>query len=352
MYHRNEWAVYGTTCDRIESFVQGIDSRLAEKYTLTYVDADHKVVNFSTEMQIGKKQFLQSKAIPWNEYDDRLQSWHTDAVIVNGNHYPADKQIVFIDSKKKDSLQRRVEQLTHIEVVVKVDDTEIYDFVLEKMNESTVVISGNELHKVDQMIIDAIENNIPKLKALVLAGGKSKRMGEDKSQIQYHGKTQEVFTADICTDLGIETYISKAHNYAEDEIGGYPVLKDRLVDMGPYGAIITAMMSDPDAAWLVLACDLPYITSEHISALIASRSISHQGTAYKLIEQPFPEPLIAIYEPSIYQRMLRFLSLGYACPRKVLINSDVHMVDLQQSEVAYNANTIEEKLEVLNQLRN
>ena len=43
MYHCNEWAIYGTTCGRIESFVKGLNNRLAEKYNLTYVDADHNV---------------------------------------------------------------------------------------------------------------------------------------------------------------------------------------------------------------------------------------------------------------------------------------------------------------------
>ncbi len=50
--------------------------------------------------------------------------------------------------------------------------------------------------------------------------------------------------------------------------------------------------------------------------------------------------------------MLRFLSLGYACPRKVLINSDVHHVDLVQTEVAYNANTREERNNVIDTLNN
>ena len=343
MHHRNEWAIYGTTCDRIESFVKSIDTRLYEKYNLTYVDADHHVEDLATDMQIGKKQFSQSKAIPWDEYDDRLQTWHTDAVIVNGNHYPAERQIIFIDPKKEASLLRRVEQLTQIDAVIKLDDTPIYGFVKESMSEATLVFSFDEMNKVDQLIIDQIENNKAPLKALILAGGKSKRMGEDKSQIQYHGKAQEVFAADICVELGLETFISKSHSFVEDAIEGYPVLKDRLVDMGPFGAILSAMMSDPDAAWLVLACDLPYITREHIFDLIDHRSTSQQSTAYKLIDQPFPEPLIAIYEPNIYQRMLRFLSLGYACPRKVLINSDVKHVDLIEEKIAFNANTQEER---------
>ena len=342
-YHRNEWAIYGTTCDRIESFFEKLDARLSSQYHLTYVDADHHVDQEKTEFQIGKKQFSQSIPLTWNEYDDRLQSWHTDAVFVNGNHYPADRQIVFIDPKKKESLQRRVEQLTQIDVIIKLDDTAIYDFVNEKIHNETLIIQANDNDSLDAFIKEKIVANKAPLKALILAGGKSKRMGEDKSQIDYYGKAQEIYIADICAHLGLETFISKSHTHIENTISDYPVIKDRLVEMGPFGAILSAMMSDPNASWLVIACDLPYITKDSILDLINSRKTSKHATAYKLIGQPFPEPLIAIYEPSIYQRMLRFMSLGYACPRKVLINSDVEHVKLLKAQIAFNANTAEEK---------
>ena len=350
MYHKNEWAVYGTTCGNIELFFEALNQRLASRYKLTYVDADHNVEIAKTELQVGKKQYVQSTPIPWNEYDDRLQPWHTDAVIVNGNHYPAERQIVIIDSKKKDSLQRRVEQLTQIDAVILFDGSPIYDFVKEKMNDSTIVVEESEIEKIDAIIAKQIKRNTAPLKALILAGGKSKRMGEDKSQIDYHGKPQEIYAADICNGLGIETFISKSYLHKETAIEKYPVIKDRLVDMGPFGAILSAMMTDPNAAWLVLACDLPYITQEHIQKLVEERNRSNQATAYKLTDQPFPEPLIAIYEPNIYQRMFRFLSLGYACPRKVLINSDVKHVDLKESKIAFNANTQEERNAVVNRL--
>jgi len=277
MYHRNEWALYGTTCDRIESFVNNLKGRLASQCKITYVDADHNVEELTTDFQIGRKQFSQFNTISWSEYDDRLGTWHTDAVIVNGNHYPAERQIVFIDSNKESSLLRRVEQLTQIDAVITLDDIPIYDFVKEKMSENTLVIKENEIEKVDALITNQIEKNKAPLKALILAGGKSQRMGEDKSQIDYHGKPQEIYAADICGGLGLETYISKSHNYEGEKIENYKVLKDRLVNMGPFGAILSAMMTDPDAAWLVLACDLPYITKEHIELLIDQRNPSSQA---------------------------------------------------------------------------
>jgi len=152
-----------------------------------------------------------------------------------------------------------------------------------------------------------------------------------------------VHVANICNGLGIETYISKSHDYKEDSIAEYLVMKDRFLELGPFGAICTAMMKDPDAAWLVLACDLPFLDEATIKHLLVDRKFTAAATAFKLSDQKFPEPLIAIYEPASYQRMLRFLSMGYACPRKVLINSNTHIVSMKNEKAAYNANTPEER---------
>ena len=113
--------------------------------------------------------------------------------------------------------------------------------------------------------------------------------------------------------------------------------------MGPFGAIISAMMSDPESAWLVLACDLPNLDLTTLQALIEKRNPTKVATAVRGHGNPFPEPLISIYEPRAYPRMLQFLSLGYACSRKVLINSDVELWDIDDNELILNVNTVEEK---------
>ncbi len=55
----------------------------------------------------------------------------------------------------------------------------------------------------------------------------------------------------------------------------------------------------------------------------------------------FPDPLITLWEPRAYPVMLEFLGLGYSCPRKVLINSDVEIVHGDQ-EWLTNVNTTEQ----------
>lgn len=351
-FYKLEWAIYGTNCGAIESFYTSIENHFKSEYTFTYVDADHSDEVKNTLLQVGKKKYLKDAVIAPNMFDDKFNHVLSQAVFINGNHYPGSRQIVIIDSKKRDSLERRVEQLNQIDIlIVEESEDEIFDFVKAKLNDNSLVYTKGQMDKVFSYLEQEIKANLPQLKALVLAGGKSSRMKEDKSKLQYHGsESQEVYLAKMCNEIGLETFISKSHTSEEDSIDGFQVLKDKYVEMGPFGAILSAFMSDPDSAWMVLACDLPFMSKLAIERLIEERSIRTYATAYRLDENPFPEPLIAIYEPSVYRRMLQFLSLGYACPRKVLINSDVKHVILNDHKIAFNANTPEEKASVMNQL--
>jgi len=341
-YNLCEWAIYGTNCGDIKSFFDMVSDQL-NSVSLVYVDADHGDEQKDTHYHIGKKQFSTRKTQEWSHFDDRLNSIDADAAIINGNHYPAKKQIIIIDDKKKDSLHRRVDQLTDIDIViVNESEEEIFDFVKDKMNENTQVFLSTQKTELIDHLNNAIQESKPPLRALILAGGKSQRMGFDKSQITYHGDvSQEIHLQDLFKNIGVEAYLSKRYDYVskvEDEL----VITDKLVDMGPFGAISSAMMYDPNCAWLVVACDLPFLNKEIITRLIEGRNASKIATAFRGVDNPFPEPLITIYEPRAYQRFLSFLSLGYACPRKVLINSDIEELVLEDMLSITNANTPEE----------
>ena len=62
-YHNCEWAIYGTTCGQISSFYQLIDDKLKSKYRISYIDADHRVEELNSQMQIGKKKYINQKTI-------------------------------------------------------------------------------------------------------------------------------------------------------------------------------------------------------------------------------------------------------------------------------------------------
>ena len=72
------------------------------------------------------------------------------------------------------------------------------------------------------------------------------------------------------------------------------------------------------------------------------RQPGRAATAFQSPENEFPEPLITIWEPRSYGPLLRFLSLGYSCPRKTLINSDIELLRAPRPEELRNINTPDE----------
>lgn len=350
IHHPREWAIYGTNCDEIRKIYEGI--RRHVQYSSVFIDADHDEALYSSIRQIGKKRYINHTKSTVFDFDDHLESQIHTYAIINGNHYSACKQIVVIDEQKKNSLRRRLKQLTDIQIVITDNTTKIYDFVKEKMNEKTKIIHPDRLTKLHDFLRQAIKKSLPKLKALVLAGGVSARMGIDKSQINYHDKPQEIYAAELCNSLGMPTYISKAAHFESDIINEFPIIKDTFINLGPMGAILSAFREDPNAAWFVLACDLPLLSKKSIKQLIKSRDVNKYATSYSKYEEAFPEPLVTIYEPSSYGRLLQFLNMGYACPRKALINSDVQKVIIHNADELINVNVPEDRALIECKLRN
>ncbi|MCC6795791.1 MAG: NTP transferase domain-containing protein [Candidatus Hydrogenedentes bacterium] len=179
---------------------------------------------------------------------------------------------------------------------------------------------------------------------LILTGGRSSRMGEDKGALEYHGRSQAEFCYDLLSSICDQTFLSlRSEQSADEPYARFPQILDTLLGYGPIGGIISALKAHPHAAWLVLACDLPYVSRGTIENLLANRNPYKLATAYTSANDGFPEPLCAVYEPKSLFRLINFLALGYHCPRKVLINSDTWLLELPDSTALDNANTPEER---------
>jgi molybdopterin-guanine dinucleotide biosynthesis protein A len=100
-----------------------------------------------------------------------------------------------------------------------------------------------------------------------------------------------------------------------------------------------------------LATDVPFVNTELIQLLLSKRNPSKIATAIKGKGKDFVEPLITIYEPKAYPILLQYLAQGYSCPRKVLINSEVEIVEVDD-DLIRNINTPEEFKAVQKEIKN
>jgi molybdopterin-guanine dinucleotide biosynthesis protein A len=364
-FHRNEWAIIGTPCGKIQQLAYELIQELRDTYRIAYVDADHKhgdeheqlPENPANAMEAGASFEYTDKInfhrfdsnAAFDSYQHRVQFNNEDLVLVNGNHFKAKHQIVVLDPKKKESLSRKLDRLTDVQLILTTDQgEEPYDFLEEKLaGRSVPVFHFKEVHRIALFLAQAMSERRPILKGLVLAGGKSQRMGEDKGAIAYHGIPQREYAARMLEPLCEETYVSCRKDQLGEIETDFPLLADTFEGLGPFGAILSAFREDPEAAWLVVACDLPLLNEKSIRQLRQERNLSKLATAFNSPVNEFPEPLIAIWEPRAYPVLLQFLAQGYSCPRKVLINSMVALLDAEDPQVLTNVNNPEEKEQIL-----
>jgi molybdopterin-guanine dinucleotide biosynthesis protein A len=178
---------------------------------------------------------------------------------------------------------------------------------------------------------------------LVLAGGASTRMQRDKATLMYHGRTQLAWAHELLAKFCAATFVSvRPDQRNEPSRAAFPQIVDRQPGLGPLAGISAALSEHPKAAWLVVACDLPFLTESTLAHLIEQRDSGCMATAYRSNHDGLPEPLCAIWEPSAAEAVLAHLAAGKQCPRKLLINADCKLIDLPDTRALDNVNTIEE----------
>ncbi|WP_158976116.1 NTP transferase domain-containing protein [Cellulophaga sp. L1A9] len=187
-----------------------------------------------------------------------------------------------------------------------------------------------------------------KLYGLVLSGGKSTRMGNDKSVIAYHGIPQREYIYKRLSEVCDETFMSIRKDQADEISEDFQVITDEDTFKGPFNGILSAHEKYPDVAWLVLACDLPLIDVPSLKELITARDTTRLATAFALRENPLPEPLCAIWEAEGLKASVLYMNTQQgSCPRKFLIHNEVALVFPSDEKVLLNANSKTEYEEAL-----
>jgi molybdopterin-guanine dinucleotide biosynthesis protein A len=183
----------------------------------------------------------------------------------------------------------------------------------------------------------------PPIYALVLAGGHSKRMQRDKAALEYHGRSQLEWAVSFVQPHVQRVFVSVRPDQTDDPVRArFDQIVDSHQNLGPIAGIMAAQAKYPDVAWLVLACDLPFLDEGTLTTLIAARQPQRLATAFRSSHDVLPEPLCAIYEPASREAILAHVASGKNCPRKFLINSDVQLLDEPNPHALDNVNTPDE----------
>lgn len=175
---------------------------------------------------------------------------------------------------------------------------------------------------------------------LVLAGGRSTRMGRDKAALAWRGRPALDRAFELLSACTASAFVSLRPDQAGDPLrAALPHIVDGEAGSGPIAGILAAQAAHPQAAWLVLACDLPFVDGPTLEHLLARRDPTSVATAYRSAHDGLPEPLCAIWEPASHAPLLEFIAAGRHCPRKFLIQSQATLVELPDPQALDNVNT-------------
>lgn len=196
-----------------------------------------------------------------------------------------------------------------------------------------------------------IEERAP-LKGLVLAGGSSRRMGSDKATLQLDGATLLERATGLLRSLLDDVWVSVRTDQLQMPVrSAYPLISDQLENSGPAAGILAAHLHTPNAAWLVVACDLPLLDADTLRLLIDGRDNSLDATALAVSAAADPEPLCAIYEPATLAAFQAQATMGNLSPRAWLKHARVRILVAPDPNALCNANTDAEFQRISEQLK-
>ena len=178
------------------------------------------------------------------------------------------------------------------------------------------------------------------LSCIILAGGESRRMGEDKGLKLFKKQALVTYSIQLAKKLCKNIYIST--NNADYKRFGFPIIQDIILDKGPMGGIYSGLLASETEWNLFLPCDTPFLQFDLF--LEMKKHMPSNKIVVPKMENKRVHPLIGYYHkdllPLIYDHLEnnRLKMLGLLDETETYFQS----VKKEESRSFLNLNTLEE----------
>lgn len=135
-----------------------------------------------------------------------------------------------------------------------------------------------------------ILSRIDECTGLILAGGKSSRMGQNKALLQLEGKSLLQWQTEKLRQLGVGEILISAPK--ELSLPGIRTIPDHYRDCGPIGGLHAGLAAASCGCCLVIGVDWPLVPAWSLSALCRA----HEGGVTILRHPGGEEPLLGVYD--------------------------------------------------------
>ena len=178
------------------------------------------------------------------------------------------------------------------------------------------------------------------LSCIILAGGESRRMGEDKGLKLFKKQALVTYSIQLAKKLCKTIYIST--NNTDYKRFGFPIMQDIIPEKGPMGGIYTGLLESETDWNLFLPCDTPFLQFDLF--LEMKKHMHSNKVVVPKIEDKQIHPLIGYYHkdliPLIYNHLennrLKMLGLLHET------ETFYQIIKQEQSHSFLNLNTLEE----------
>ncbi len=151
----------------------------------------------------------------------------------------------------------------------------------------------------------------------VLVGGRSRRMGRDKALVEIGGVPMIRRVADVLVANGCRPVVAIG---PADLAAGLEAVADEHPGQGPLGGILTALHAVAPRPVLVVACDLPWLDTATVSAVLAATYEaveSEESVDVIMAVAERREPLCAVWMPASIIAVERAFAAGERAVHRV-----------------------------------
>jgi len=157
---------------------------------------------------------------------------------------------------------------------------------------------------------------------LILMGGKSSRMGQDKAMLLLHDKPLYVHALNKLSKICANIYLSTNSKISKKYTFNHPEIVDIYDNQGPLGAILSAFETLKSDI-IILACDMPFIDDKTIEELLSLRDLNAPCTMFYCHEQNHYEPMLSIWEYALVLELQTYFSNGGRSLQKFCENHNI-----------------------------
>jgi molybdopterin-guanine dinucleotide biosynthesis protein A len=153
-------------------------------------------------------------------------------------------------------------------------------------------------------------SSTPPLWGCLLIGGKSSRMGRPKHLLPLPDGSLWLERATALARSRVAGLACVGAGEIPESLAALPKLADAAGAAGPLAGIVAAFRYQPEASWLVLACDMPLVSQAALDWLLAARQPEDWAVMPRLAPDARPQPLFAWYGPKCRPLLEKRLARG------------------------------------------